>query len=447
MESLYNKQGVPLISFGRATFMSTFGMPESKKVSNPYDVLDDIVTVGDYRVSPWGRNNDFPQYADMMIDKTGVLNTGLRTLRNVILGQGIFPCRVKGLDNDGNEVLELIQDRGVLDFLGSRMVRRYFEKSTRDYTKFGRPFPELIPNADGSKIVGINTINAYYARLTEANTAGEIENCIVSGDWPDPPRSEFFKVIPVLSDYDPLDDLNGRRLARKLGKTSIIYPLTDSWSNRDYYSHPIWWSAKLAGWIDIAQLVPRFIKKMYENAMSIKWHVRIPYAYWDKMFPKPDYPDEELRKKAINDFQDKIEKNLCSPENAGKALFTGFEIGATGKAEEQWQIEELSVDMTAAEKLITSAAANSEILFTLMINPNLLGAGMPGGTYAGNQGGSNIREAFLVNIANAWIDRQNLLDPLECYLRFNGVTDVELRFRNTILTTLDTGAGTKKVIS
>jgi hypothetical protein len=32
-------------------------------------------------------------------------------------------------------------------------------------------------------------------------------------------------------------------------------------------------------------------------------------------------------------------------------------------------------------------------------------------------------------------------------LRFNGVKDVELRFRNTILTTLDTGAGTKKQLS
>jgi hypothetical protein len=223
--------------------------------------------------------------------------------------------------------------------------------------------------------------------------------------------------------------------------------MTDSWSNRDYYSHPIWWSAKLAGWIDIAHLVPKFIQKMYENAMAIKWHVQIPYAYWDKMFPKTEYKEDADRKKAINDFQDKIEQNLCSAENAGKALFTGFEIGPQGKAEEQWKIEEPNSDMTAAEKLVTSAAANSEILFTLMINPNLLGAGMPGGTYAGNQGGSNIREAFLVNIANAWIDRQNLLDPLECMLRYNGVTDVELRFRNTVLTTLDTGAGTKKVIS
>jgi len=82
-----------------------------------------------------------------------------------------------------------------------------------------------------------------------------------------------------------------------------------------------------------------------------------------------------------------------------------------------------------------------------MINPNVLGAGMPGGTYAGNQGGSNIREAYLVNIANAWPERQNLLDPIEAFLRFNGVKDVELRFRNTILTTLDTGAGTKKTLS
>jgi len=83
-----------------------------------------------------------------------------------------------------------------------------------------------------------------------------------------------------------------------------------------------------------------------------------------------------------------------------------------------------------------------------MVNPNVMGAGMPGGSYAGNQGGSNIREAFLVNVANAWLDRQNLLDPVEAYLRFNGVAeDIELRFRNTVLTTLDTGAGTTKTLS
>jgi hypothetical protein len=115
--------------------------------------------------------------------------------------------------------------------------------------------------------------------------------------------------------------------------------------------------------------------------------------------------------------------------------------------EEQWIIKPLENKLGNDQNLVTSAAANSEILFSLMINPNVLGAGMPGGTYAGNQGGSNIREAFLVNIANAWLDRQNLLDPLEAFLQYNGVKDVQLRFRNTILTTLDTGAGTTKKLS
>ena len=143
-----------------------------------------------------------------------------------------------------------------------------------------------------------------------------------------------------------------------------------------------------------------------------------------------------------------VEYNLCGKENAEKPLITMYGINeSNGRIEEEWKITPLDNKSKDAEKLVTSAAANSEILFSLMINPNVLGAGMPGGAYAGNQGGSNIREAFLVNIANAWIDRQNILDPLECYLRFNGVKNVSLRYRNTILTTLDTGAGTKKVLS
>ena len=87
-------------------------------------------------------------------------------------------------------------------------------------------------------------------------------------------------------------------------------------------------------------------------------------------------------------------------------------------------------------------------MFSIMVNPNVLGAGMPGGTYAGNQGGSNIREAYLVNIANCWLDRQDILDPLELYIRYNGAEeDIEWRFRNTVLTTLDSGAGSTKTLS
>ena len=119
----------------------------------------------------------------------------------------------------------------------------------------------------------------------------------------------------------------------------------------------------------------------------------------------------------------------------------------TGKSEEQWIITPLDNKYKEGDKLVTSAAANSEIMFSLMVNPNVMGAGMPGGAYAGNQGGSNIREAYLVNIANAWVDRQNMLDPLECKLEYNGVSNVQIRYRNTLLITLDSGKGTTNIQS
>ena len=146
---------------------------------------------------------------------------------------------------------------------------------------------------------------------------------------------------------------------------------------------------------------------------------------------------------------DSIEANLCGTDNADKPIFTFFEINPqNGRAEEQWIIKPLENKLSNEQNLVTSAAANSEIMFSIMVNPNVLGAGMPGGTYAGNQGGSNIREAYLVNIANCWLDRQDLLDPLELFIRYNGAEeDIEWRFRNTVLTTLDTGSGTTKTLS
>ena len=295
----------------------------------------------------------------------------------------------------------------------------------------------------------MNPINAMFYRYTVPDAWGACK-CIVSGCWPDTPgvaEGDNVQVLDCLMDYDPELHLEWMKVAGKM-KKPFVFPIRDSWSNNDYYGEPIWLPSYILGWVDVAHMVPQFLKKAYKNQITWKWHVQIPYSYWDKKFPVGDFNDTEARKKAIQDHMDKVEQNLCGIENAEKPLFTHYAINeANGKIEEEWKITALDNKYKGGENLVTSAAANSEILFSLMVNPNVFGAGMPGGSYAGNQGGSNIREAFLVNIANAWIDRQNLLDPIVLMLRSNGLKDVELRFRNTILTTLDTGAGTKKTLS
>lgn len=447
-EVLFNKAGVPLIAYGTKHFVSTVGAPADVKpnTSKQTEVVEDKSSVDKVSVVNWGPNNDFPVTANTTIKSVGVLNTGLKYIRNFTMGQGIFPCTVTGYDDTGNEILEILDDEEIVKFCSSRMVRRYLEKTLRDYLKFGVGNVQLIPNEDGSKMVGINAINSMFVRYGEAEK-GVINKAIIAGKWPDNPGKGEYEEIQVLDEYDPMADLLRLKLENKTAKKSFIFAVRDSWSNAEYYSEPIWLSAYLAGWIDIANSVPAFLKKAYQNQITWKWHIKIPYAYWDKKYPVADFATPAARLAAIEEAMDALEENLCGVQNADKPIFTFFEVGANGKAEEQWEITPLDNKYKEGDKLITSAAANSEILFSLMINPNVLGAGMPGGAYAGNQGGSNIREAFLVNIANSWIDRQCILDPLEAFLEYNGVPNVQLRFRSTILTTLDTGAGTSKTLS
>ena len=304
----FNDKGVPLMAYGKSYFAVTSGAPKTDplKVSKKIEKISDTVSVAGYKISSWGANNDFPVVALEQIGKTGVLNTGLRFLRNLTLGQGVFPVRVTGFDDKGNEQLEVVNNSDLTRFLGGRTIRRYMANAFRDYLKFGIAFPELLPNADGSKIVGINTINARHCRLTEATNAGLIENCIVSGEWPDTPAEGKWSAISVLDTYDPGFDLLRYKLLNKAGGKSFIYPLRDEWANEDYYPAPIWYSAYKAGWTAVANKVPAFLEKAFENQITWLWHIKIPYAYWDKMYPENQFTTPEARKTAIQLEMDKI---------------------------------------------------------------------------------------------------------------------------------------------
>lgn len=456
MDILYSKDGTPLMMSSATVFGDTANDMNIKDgirkrdILNPFDIsLQNSDVLGNDYVMRWGKDNIFPLKANEIISSTSVLNTGLKFLRELTVGQGIYPCHVEGYDEKGNEKLSPVTDKAVLDIVNSRMVRRYLEKISRDYFKLGCGNVELIPNEKGNRIVGLNVLNPLYWRFTAPNENGAC-HCIVSPNWSIKhrrPSDGEYKKLEVLMDFSPELDAELRYIQGY--KKPFCYAIRDSWSNNDIYGEPIWLPAYILGWIDLAHMVPQFLKKAYKNQITWKWHIQIPYSFWDKKFPVSKYEGKiDQRKKDIQTYMDKIDLNLCGVENAEKPLFTNYAINeANGKIEEEWKITPLDNKYKSGDSLVTSAAANSEILFTLMVNPNVLGAGMPGGTYAGNQGGSNIREAFLVNIANAWIDRQNLLDPVYLMLKSYGIDDVQLRFRNTILTTLDTGAGTKKTLS
>ena len=156
MEIEFNKRGVPLLFTGRSVFGNTAGAPaeqsrELKKIAVQItDTKSDreFTDLAGIRLLSWGSDNGFPQWADKIITATGVLNTGLKFVRNLTLGQGIHACRITGYDDDGNEMLEPYPDGAVNGLLSGRPVRRYMERTLRDYLKFGSSAVQLLPNTD-----------------------------------------------------------------------------------------------------------------------------------------------------------------------------------------------------------------------------------------------------------------------------------------------------------
>lgn len=392
----------------------------------------------------WGNNNNYPEEAMAAIGRTGVLNTAIGFKARMSFGQGVVPMDVKGYDENGDAIIEPCNDEEVQHYVHSRSFREYITAAFRDIFKFGNCFPIFYFNENGTKIVRLLLRNARHCRVSDDKQW----LCVYKDFHKGTPGDKDCQLIYMLDEDDPFYDLERLRLSGKLKGQPIAFPrIKNFYCNNDFYGIPDWNAAWKSGWVDIANKIPLFLKSAYANAMTMMWHVQVPASFWEMKFPKNEYPNKAERAEAINNFMDKMEDNLCGEENSNKTFFTDYTTGVSGKSEEKWVIERLENEIDAKERLSTSAAANSEILFSMMLNPSVLGAGMPGGAYAGNAGsGSDIRESFLVSVITTYIEKQQVLDPVYMMLRYNGHgEDLVLKYKETILTTLNTGQAKEEI--
>lgn len=439
MDILFDNQGNPKVFKGKTSFGSTISEPVQEKLYDTFEYKK-------VEYASWGETNRYPDDAEQIIEATSVLKTGLNYKVRCCYGQGVVPVEMIGFDENNNEMFRPLKDTDVLSYLRGMVFRNYHGAAFRDLIKFGNCFPVFVFNNAGDKIVRVKLMNARHCRM-----GVDKSKLLVYGDfkYSMPSEDDRTLVIDMLYEDDPVSDLNWRRDTGRLNGGVIAFPrIKNYFSNNDYYATPDWKSAQESGWIDIAHKIPHFLNKAYENAMSLMWHIQIPATYWEKQFPKTEYKNVEERKSMIQDYMDKFEKELTDTKNANKSLVTQYYIDESGKKNGEWIINRLDSTIKAEERLSTSAAANSEILFSLMVNPSVLGAGMPGGPYSGNAGsGSDIREGLLVSMLLSNIEKQAVLDPVELMLQFNGYKNIDLKYRNITLATLDSGRNTQESLS
>lgn len=434
----------------------------------------------DMKVAFWGGDNMYPQHVTDALSTCGVARSALDFKARALFGNGIVYGKITGVDDKGNDIFTPAQpgEYPMIDnwFAENNHFYRFYLEFNQDWVQFGNCFPELVLSQDGKRIAKIVHQESSDCRYEQMSDKGYSERVFLSKYWADftkqyvkahsddelqanpinkkqlpkdVPDNDVVKWVYALDMYDALGSLTELRTAKPDIK-SFILPVNYPSTGKTYYQSPVWDAVRLSGWMELASKVPEMLKALYANAFNLKYHIQIPDSYFSKNIKDWQTLDaaEQLRHKT--ELVDNLERFLAGAKNSYKSLITFFEVNPLdGKDNGLVKITEINNKSTVDKELVLSSAVNQEILFALQINPNLIGAGAPGGAYTGGAGsGSDIREAFLVYCALLHLERQIILEPIKLAHQYNGFpAEVVYRFKDIKLTTLDSNSGTEKVIS
>ncbi|MFC4261921.1 hypothetical protein ACFOWM_03460 [Ferruginibacter yonginensis] len=434
-----------------------------------------------FQVAQWGEDNRFPQNIERLMGYCGIGKAALDWKARALMGGGIIPGTVDGMDDKGEEIfkpLDYQKNRQVYNFIRSREFNRFLLEYTQDWVWFGNCFPELVLDNECKKITNIVHQESCDARFKQMNDSGVIESVYLSKIWGlasdqfakfDPKKkpknlienpenlteaeSKYVATLDCIDMYDALESTKAIAEKLKSGNKKVksaILPVNYPSVNKTYYQVPAWDGARLAGWIEIACKIPSLLKSMYSKAFNIKYHIEIPESYFPKKFGPETWEamDDEKRKTAKKNLLEEMNEFLSGDENAYKTFVSFFDVSPHDHTEHsRIKITPIESKNNIDKELLTSSAAELQILISMQVNPTIFGAGTVG-TGSQRSGGSDIRESFLVHSALLAHERQIMLEPLYLVRDFNEWgEDIVFRFRDTVLTTLDTGAGSKKVVS
>lgn len=443
--------------------------------TNP--LLQDIQN--DLNIAPWGEDNCFPQNIENQLAYCGIAKSALDWKARALYGQGILPGKITGLDKNGSDIFEPLDPskyQHVYSFIRRRSNYRFMIEYLQDWVWFGNCFPEMILSKDGSQITHMVHQESCDARYEQMKN-GRIKHVYLSKLWGsaanqhpkfDPKKAmrglknnptnynnianEFIAKVPCINMYDAVNSLTeiAASLKSKNGLKSAILPVNYPSVNKTYYQVPAWDGARLSGWIEIASKIPSLIRQLYNKAFRIKYHIEIPETYFAQKYTVEGWAKmtQEQQNKARVDLLEEMDKFLSGDEKAFTSFVSFFDIAHHDKKEYGHVKINAIEDKASVEKdLISSSAADIQILTAMQTHPTLFGAGTIG-TGTQRSGGSDIREAHLVYTSQLGLERNVLLEPLYLVRDYNKWDpEIEFKFRDVVLTTLDTGSGTQKKVS
>ena len=421
---------------------------DSPAGATPTQVKQPQHLVGRNGIMPWGENNDFPQLITSLYSQDPIIPRTLGNQAAMLTARGVMPV-LQTLDEEGKEKNVPVNDPEIWAFLRSPGFRQYLKQGSLDLLWFFNLFPELILSKDRSRIVQMGCPQASYCRYSAVNAVGRCESVYVSGDWP---RASIDDALTQR--VSTLDPMNWDRISwvRNHPDYKFIYPLSFPTPGKSFYSLAFHDAIRTSGWLEVHLAIPMLKKFLMQNQMSIKYHFKVDAAFWSALKGPKVWNDAspEQRNEWKKEWLISVEKNLTDVTKTGNSILTELNWDAQkGTYRDMIQVVPVTDAMKDGKYITDSMEAAAKIFYALGQDPTL--PGFASEHMQSSSGGSNKREAFLIALALMNPYRDLKLEPLDFIAQYNGWSDryenLTFVFRDTILTTLDTGAGTKKVVS
>lgn len=402
--------------------------------------------------SPWGKNNLLAQEMVVDIKTCGVLMGIIDGKSRFASCQGVLPAIVKPNEKGEMQVEKILWGTEVNDFLDMNNSFLQVFGWMRDYIGFHRGIGRIGLNRKGDSVVQMLRHDVSETRFAKKDGKGNVNDVWYSAEW-DKVRGENDKRVfsePLLRPNNPAQDLINRIDSGDKKRWFTVSATHPGWGEQ-YYPTPLWYAAYK--WVKIAQGVPEMKAVMFENNLRVKYIVIIHDTYWANAFGQDTWKNYTTKQKedARSKVYDSIDEYLVGSKNAYKSIFTTGYRDRDGKVWSEIEIKPVEDTTRQGELLPDSAAANSEIAFAMLWNNAMVGGNQASGLYESSQGGSNVRESMLMQVVIHEVERQQVKSILNVVKFFNGwnkkYPGLDFIIPATILTTLDTGAGSKQVMT
>lgn len=342
----------------------------------------------------------------------------------------------KGIERDYSPVPE------VEAFLQANDIDLIMLERWMDLKTYNNVFCEFIMNKTGVKCVNITHQEAEFCRF------GQIENnvikeVLVNAYWME--KSGEYETVPFVDDYS-LSREEAIKIAKQ--KKKFITHNNVPSPGRTLYAVPSHVGLfAVNGWLDYALSVPVLMNKINKNGFSLKYHIEIPYDYWEKAHPDWKSKTEAQKKKIQDDKMDEMGEYLASSDGAGRNFYSHFGIHqATGKETSGWRITELKDPIKKDQFLTSLQEADMQAARSIGIDVSLANISNQSNSM-GAGSGSDKRVGMDNTISASYAEQMIILKPLRTIgIINNWPRNLKWTFEHIIPTSLNENkSGTKTV--